>query len=460
MARHRSLLFVGAALVAAVFLFLRLSESPRIINHDELIPLAVSWGMTERGDLDTNWALAERLPPPLKYDQYNFSTYNLFAHAVLGASGQDWSLLPLRHANVALQALAILLVVLALRRAGGTPTTGLAAAALLAVAPALVQDAHIARTESLLYALFALVLWLATLGGSLAARALLAGLVIGVGTASKITFIATALIFVPAVLDALRRHPRTGIAAGALAVVGTVIGFALGAPHALFNPDAFLNGIAALQTQYATEHIPHSTPGSTAVDRIGHTLLYVLMLYGPALAAFLLVDWRRAPGWVWGLGAMSALVLAYFAVKPVFFERNIGIALMGVVILLACALPRRAATVTAALTFVVMAWWAVPIAGESSGREDRRAAWEAANIPGPILSDWPAFDAPAKVRTCEGTIALLDFGDPTSRAMIRAVLDAGYRPLARYEGPFHPVPTSTLQTYLEPDAVYVRCGPP
>src|SRR5436305_9717895 len=156
---RRALLTAGWILVLIAFLALRLIRGAAIINADELIPLKIAEAMSARGTLDPNWNVADL--GNLRYASYNFYLYNILAFLLIKPA--QWLGLPalgaLRVGNLIMQLATLWLARDALRRMGADVPTRLFACALIAVAPGLVQDAYMARPESLIYLLVALLIW-------------------------------------------------------------------------------------------------------------------------------------------------------------------------------------------------------------------------------------------------------------------------------------------------------------
>ena len=78
--------------------------------------------------------------------------------------------------------------------------------ALIAVAPGLVQDAYMARPESLIYLLTALLIWVLTLDIALTYRLACGGLVLGAGIAVKVTFASAGLLVLVPLAEHWREH--------------------------------------------------------------------------------------------------------------------------------------------------------------------------------------------------------------------------------------------------------------
>ncbi len=444
----------GLIVLLMAFAALRLDLHGRIANIDESIPVAVSYAMYSSGRLDPNWARAE-LTPSLKYPQYNFYTYNIASHGVLKLTKflPVDPLILLRFANLVYQAIAIAAVVAALWNVGASTLALWLAAALLTVAPALVHDAHMARPESFLYLLFALAMLSATLRIGLAARAALVGALVGIGTACKITFLVTGLAFLPF----LRPVARRTLAAAAAAAAAMVAAFAITAPYALINFDVFLNGARYLFVQYASAHPPHSLLAPSALGSIAWTAEFLLKLYGPLIPAALILPlvWARSPLSI-GLWLSALAVIGYFAPKPVLFERNLSLGIFAAVLVLAAvALRSRLALGCAVIAALPMTYWSTQIA-LGSGDSRRFGAWAATHIAEPVTA-YEVKDWEAGLPRCSGLLLVRDYNDAFSHRLIERAIKAGHEMVARYRSRFDALPVSTLQAYVDPGQVLLRC---
>jgi hypothetical protein len=441
---------VAGIVLLAAFTALRLDLRARITNIDESIPIAVSYAMYSSGRLDPNWARAE-LTPSLRYPQYNFYTYNIASHAVLKLMKFVTvdPLVLLRFANLAYQAIAIAAVVAALWNAGASAMVLWLAAALLTVAPALVHDAHMARPESFLYMLFGLAVLAATLPMGLVARASLVGAVVGIGTACKITFLATGLVFLPFLWPVSRQ----ALPAATVAAAATVAGFAISAPYALFNFDVLMNGMRYLFAQYASAHPPHSLLEPSVLGSLAWTAEFLLKLYGPLIPAALILPlfWLRSP-LVIGLWLSALAVILYFAPKPVLFERNLSLGIFAAAVVLAVLAQRsRLALACALLALLPMTWWSWQIAASNTRRFNTFAAAHLTQ-PAPVSDAWQA-----DLANCRGRILLRDYGDQLSARLIARAASDGHQIVARYHSRFEALPASTLQAYIDSGHVLLRC---
>ena len=306
-----------------VFLALRAKQLEAILD-DESIAVKISEAMRARRRLDPNWRFAD-LPHYFRYDQYNFYLYNVLAHAVI--TGGGWlhlaPLFALRWANVPFQLAALAFTADAARRIGAGRFTVALVGALIALAPGMVQDASLARPESLLYLLSALFLWVLTLQFTERWRMLLAGAVLGAGTAVKLTFASLAIVL-PFLVPIRGRGVRDLAATAVSFAAGAAIAIAALAPYALIHFDVYLNGIAALAAQYTSVHPPHALPVYDAVSQVTWIGGYFTQLYGFAVPAALvapLLLQGAARQWALALVTAFLALFVYFASKTVFFEQ-------------------------------------------------------------------------------------------------------------------------------------------
>jgi hypothetical protein len=452
--------------LVALFIALRLNLSAVELNIDEWIPLKVSEGMSARGDLDPNWRLAD-LPWYFKVDQYNFYLYSMVSHAVIKLAA--WFAAPalpaLRFANVMLQLLALAFSIDALRRIGSDRFTLALAGALIAVAPGPVQDAGMARPESLLYLVVALQIWVVTVHLSDRWIASLSGLILGAGMAIKASYgLAAILIAAPWLMTYRERSIFTFLSGAAVFGIGAALGFVVSAPYAVMHPQTLMTGLADLHRHYTYEdHPPHSLPTYTVV---GQTLwmgtylfqLYVLVPIAALAAPFLLKG--RARAFAAGFGVVVVLLFVYFVGKRVFFERNLSFVLIPMLLAAALAVSALRASVwriAAALVLLLpMAYWSFQIARSVHDRKGV-ARFEAATGLTPTVrlsfDDAQHKKAPPPCKTA----ALEDLGDPWTVEYIANLKAQGFVPIARYRSRFSGLVASTLQTYLEADRHYFRC---
>jgi hypothetical protein len=447
-------------LLIAAFLALRVDLTTQENSMDERIVLSVSKGMVETGQLDPNWALAS--PHYYHYSQYNFYSYNILSHLLITATAplKVQPIVVLRIANLFYQLAALALLILTLRNLEFPPGTLFAAAALVTFMPGMVHDAHIARCESLLYLLFAVLIYCAAAG-----RFLLGGLALGFGAAAKVTFLASGLLFVPCLYAAapsaalrLRRAGTLGVAA--------VVTFMLSAPYALIHFPVLVAGLERIRGIYLAHGAgPHRLIDPTPLRDAAHAAAFLAVVYGSLVPAALVAPLFNPARLMLGVWLASVAVLAYFAPVPFFIERNYSLVVFGCAVLLAAWMASSRAHTLALIAFaaalVPMAYWSLQIALASAERPmARRAQWQAAHIDAPVTFFWTG--DPGGVEeppNCSGVLAIPDLNDDFSRRLLDHVRASGRKQLAHYVSRFTIVPTSTLHTYLDTDAYYFTCDP-
>jgi hypothetical protein len=453
-----------AFLLAAILLALmglRLTVEGRMISIDEEIPVMVSDAMQARGDLDPDWGRTA-MRDGFRYPSYNFYAYNVAAHAVI-AIGDAWrapSIVSLRAFNVFLQLGAALLVFSALTRPGAPGAARWLATAGVALAPMAVQDAFIARPESLLYLLTALALWVALRVGAPGRRLVALAAVVAAGMAVKLTFLSVAILAAPTLGTLWRAGWREALRSVALASVVFAGVLAASMPYAFLNASALLNGMRALAEQYAGGHAPHSLPEPDRLRFIGWVLGYFALTLGGLLVAAplapLLARGKAGLDGVVGAAfASAAVVFAYFATQNVFFERNFAHAMLLLIVVssvgIAAIAGPRLRVLAAAAALAAPLWWA-PQVSDAARRGDRALLADK----GTDREGAPTvyFSSP---RDCRGLVRFLDFNDPFSKAALTEMKAQGFREERFSPGRFRAVPTSTLQVYLEADSRYLRC---
>lgn len=446
-------------LLLAAFFALRIDLSTQENSMDERIVLSVSKGMEETGRLDPNWTIAS--PHYYQYPQYNFYSYNVLSHVliVLTAPLHAEPIVVLRIANLVYQLAALALLILVLRKLQFPSGALFAAAVLVTFMPGMVHDAHIARCESLLYLLFAGVVYCAATG-----RFLIGGLILGFGAAAKVTFLASGLVFAPCLFAAatspalLRRTATIGIA--------TLAAFALCAPYAVVNFPVLMNGLARIRAVYLAHGPgPHRLIDPTPLRDALHAAAFLAIVYGSLVPAAIVSPLFYRERIFFGVWMASVAVLAYFAIVPFFIERNLSLAIFGCAVLLAAWIASgraRALTLVAfAAALTPMSYSSVQIALAHYERPfARRAQWEAAHLHAPVTFFWTAKpDIADELPSCSGLLGIPDMNDDFSRRLRDYVRSTGRKEVAHYASRFSIVPTSTLHTYLDMDAYYFTCTP-
>lgn len=460
----QALLTAGWTVVLVVFFAFRLIRGEAIINGDELIAVRVAEAMSARGILDPNWNFADL--GLLKYDSYNFYFYNVLAFFLIQPA--QWIGLPplgaLRVGNLLMQLAGMWFARDTLRRLGADARTQLFACALVAVAPGLVQDAYMARPESLTCALVALLIWVLVLDIPLVWRMACAGLMLGVGIAVKLTFASAGLLVLVPLADGWReRSLREWALCAAALGLGAVTGFGLAAPYALARPLVYLSGLEHLAEQYRSGHPPHSLPVYSFAGQALWIVRYFIELYGPLLPIALI-----GPIWLTGRARRSALgfaacwlVLAlYFATQRVFFERNFAHALVPLLLAAALAIEGIRSNVgkyvLAAAMLLPMSYWSLQIAIAARSSFGPQM-YEARNNLAVTHRLTAADNAQDRLSGGCGMVAIIEYNDAWTRDYVAKLQQSGFEPVGRYRGRFAALVTSTLQVYLDPGFYYLRC---
>jgi hypothetical protein len=314
-----------------------INEIPGLQNPDEIIPMRSIQHMAQTHKLDTDWAHAD-LWEGFQRVHFNFSGYLLAAYAYTsgadpGAIAMDGPLLSVLRQFSAVSTLALLaLTFLLIRPLWGAGYAMLAALAVL-LAPLTFQDAHYARPESLGALIFtACFLVAAQDAGSIArdtSRTLLICVMCGFLVSIKVTY-APAMLFAVSLMAshvsgnaATWRRILFVVAAGAGAFLA---GAGLGAPYALMHPAAYLDGLHALQAQYAGFHAPHSLQRYSIGQQTSWIFAYFLSTIGAAALLLHPMGYLNPRGRAAMLAffAIAGITVAFFACQHVFFERNLS----------------------------------------------------------------------------------------------------------------------------------------
>lgn len=468
-------------------------------HPDETITVEVVRHMRQSGDLDTNWAKAPTLGTDLRYDQYNFSSHLYATYwfyrfvklvpGTLGWRSEDEGFWVYRFFSVLLATLVVGQAMRLAERNGGR-TAALGAGLLTAGAVQLVQDAHYSRPEAFVTALTMALVAMCWPREKLSLPAVAgAALTVGLLVACKVSMALLAWLPLVPVFAAWRGTPgRVRGWALVIVPVGGLAGFVAGAPGAVANPAAFVNGIEFLMNQYAGLHPPHShINGGRVAGMVG--AYYVASLGWPLLACGavgvgVLAGRRRWAELALVVGPV-VLFAGYFATRTVFFERNLSHVLPLFLVLAAMgaaatveAIGRRvrapgwARAVAAPAVFAVCAapglrLTAPLLAEEFSGAgSDRHMAFEAAlkqRYPGgewkevSLLNDGPLIELAVRLQADRRPVLLriTDFNDEWNAynlSLFAARFDA--KLVADYPGNFARVPVCTLHTYHSPHDRY------
>lgn len=334
------LLFMGLLLlITSCGTYVRLYATHYSYSHvDEEIARAVVSKVLDTGSMDTNWARTD-VDAQFRYDEYNFSSYYLFAAGVEYVSGHSaedlahpYALirLHLRRISAVLGGLCILAAGLLGFRMGGS-FAGIIAALLTACSPNLIQDSLYARPESFV-TLLSLLFCLALTYRKHVALAI-ASLCLGLLIACKFTFliyIPFPLLLIPAlkghVGDEQTENQRLTQWGGYLLTFGIPLaaGFYLGAPYAVKAPWEYLNGVSGLMHQYLSNSraLDFTQFLNDAGPRLGYyvyTVGYPSLLFA-LIGIYALVRGRKAAFMLALAGPVVTLL--YFIQTALFMERN------------------------------------------------------------------------------------------------------------------------------------------
>ena len=232
--------------------------------YDEQITRSVADNIW-KGDLRNNWRYVANMPAAFQIDCYNFSSY-MYADALAAGPRARHPLFRERLFSGICGTLAVAVFYLVTLKLIGRKEA-LAALAIMAVFPLLVQDAHYARPEAFATLLCGLVYLLSVLLLRSRRALLLLGascFICGLLAACKISLVP--MIAVPIVCLLARRLDIWR--STAIVVSCFILGFFVGVPDAFFQPRQFWAGVEYLRHQYANEHPPHSLIDSSYCLRL------------------------------------------------------------------------------------------------------------------------------------------------------------------------------------------------
>jgi hypothetical protein len=438
-----------------------------------------------KGDLRNNWKYAQ-VPDRYRVDCYNYSSY-LYLDALAAGPNGKYPVHRERMLSMVLGSLAVLLFYLVALHFFGQKTA-VAAFAIMAIFPLLVQDAHYARPEAFVTFLSGVVfLLLIPLLSSarplryLAASSFCCGLLI----ACKISFIPFALIPFVGMLAAQKRFrfPSLGIW-----VAFTIAGTFAGVPDAFFHPDAFIRGVRMVTGQYAGDYPVHSVMGSEYCFPL--LWRYFWQTLGPLCflcAAGMLVLLVRRRMLYFGLLAVPVIFyIGVFSLERAFFERNLSHVAPLMAILcglgidwLTSGLPAQlrtaafAVTLTAALIQpavisykLVFIGMRVPIKERAKTYEQALSEREQAPIVYParelfVPGNVDEVAALAKDRPEDIIVPTHDYNDPyTRRVFQRLQRLTGAREVGHFSSLFPDFSPNTILAYHCPAIRYVRLPGP
>lgn len=311
------------------------------VHPDASIPVEVLSGMHERGDFDTNWQRADRLPDFFRVPSYNFSGYLLTSYGVTAvfapAAFEDRDAMQIQLIRLSrIWTIATLCLAFAVvcRRLGMIPAALCAVA--IAVTPQFFQDAHYPRPEALASFLFLVCFVLAGtrpkhVGAAIRTAALIA-LVVGFLASIKVTYLIAA-IFCAGPIVALhasdigfRQGLGTLIKASPFCAAALAAGFVVGTPGVLIDIQPLFDGLAGLRKQYEGLHPPHGIPDSTTAERIRFVAGYYAGTVGVPMVLLHVIGYRsNVLGFSRWLGGALIVATAVLLLRHhVFFERNLS----------------------------------------------------------------------------------------------------------------------------------------
>ena len=291
--------------------------------YDEQITRAVAANIW-KGDLSNNWKNAAGVPAVFQINCYNFSSY-MYADALAAGPHARHPLYRERILSATLGSLAVVLFYFVALRLFG-PRTALAALAVMAVFPLLVQDSHYGRPEAFVTFVCAVVYLLSVLLLTslrplifLSAGAFCCGLLI----ACKISLVPIASI----PLFCLGKRKILNTRAAGLWIAFLVLGVFAGVPDAFFHPLAFWDGVRMLSHHYAEEHPPHSLIDSR--HSLALLFPYFWQTLGPVccllfIGGVIALLWRKQYFPFTLIAIPTLFYLGYFSLQRTFFERNLS----------------------------------------------------------------------------------------------------------------------------------------
>ncbi|HET7175124.1 MAG TPA: hypothetical protein VFK21_03870 [Gammaproteobacteria bacterium] len=461
-------------------------------HPDESIAIAVISHVFQTHEDDTDWGRTD-VSKTFRYDQYNFSSYYLFAAYVEELGGQAANdlehpsgamLKHLRNISAVLGALCVLFAGILGWRLGGS-ICAITTCLLTACSASLFQDSIYARPETFVTLLTLLLCLMLTSEKTHRGLVLtVAGFLIGILISCKITFLiyfpfplllAPTLLSTPEDKDPKNPHLIYWTASLGAYFLALLVGFYVGAPYAVRYPWEYLNGLEFLFKQYTDQG------GANSVGLLGHlsnSTGYLIYAIGyPALLLAILgivrltvhKDIRKCL-----IISGPLLTLVYFMQTDTFFERNFSQALPILFIMagfgirsLADMIGKRDRLRFATATGLIIASAVVPLSVTAKaidpaldGRYQReaeakgRALTEDGNLM--LFHLWGV----GQIGVTNGNLCgaylyeARDFGT-TMDGTLQKLLRKGYRLEGKLQSPFGNNPGSTLQAYLAPSMVYI-----
>lgn len=480
------------ALLMLVGLLLRVAYVDRdYSNPDERVPLAVVHGLSFPHQWDTNW-IKSGIDAGWHYDQYNFSSYHYllyFWKSLLSLPGIDGEkhLGALRSLNGLLGLVSIAALAFAARQSIGE-IAGISAAAATAILPLLVHDAHYLRCEAMLTAGVAVLLWLSWRRDQPRQWPMFAaGLIAGWMIACK----ASMGLALPLLLLLLRppekgRHGdwKTYLVPLCLIGAGCTLGFIIGVPWGVAQPQKYFFGLAKLAAEYNTPMPPYTR--EDMAPSIHAALAYLQGTLGWGFLSVTLLGlgcMGRIKGW-WQTGIMVlplAAALVVFGSHALFTERSyspfLPIALVcfgvGTQCLIEAATPKlsllrqhRALSVVLLLitTLALPSFYSWQIvfrvfSGQEQIEKDAALVRMKGNLTGKVVRMFNVSFHPENYREIKAAIGnhepvlvvLVDYYDTITPSCLKTLQSTyGGRILGVREGLFPGLPSCQLNTFMSP----------
>jgi hypothetical protein len=468
-------------------------------QRDEGVTTAVAAGLDYPHRWTTNW-INYAVPREFHFDEFNFSSYHYLAHGWLIAAeriiSREHQLTVLRALNLSLSLATLLFTAFAVKRTFGW-LAGAFAAAVVAVLPILVQDAHYARCDSMLTAGVASLVWLiAPDARKTRWHWAGAGAVAGWLVACKFSLLLLGPLLLGGVIAA-NTVPSAGWPGmrriSGWLVLGGSLGFAFGMPGAISDPHAFWRGVKTLRSYYAGFHPPYSLPDHGPV--MGSLVVYLVIIIGSGTLVLAglgaLYAWRHASRiWVAGLVLTLLVPVLVFGSQTFLAERNVSpflplLALLAGsgfawIVALTRSLPGKAGRVlpwmaAMALLMTLVSPFRLSLRMVARGFSLEEYRTQIALI-GKVraetakqtfvfcregLTDAESFAAAeAAVRAGPTVFAIYDFQDANSKEYIsRLAQQYSGRVLAMREGLFPELPCCTLTTMISARVLVMQCRP-
>lgn len=476
------------------------------VHPDQNVPLKVLQQMRLHRDFNADWARTD-MNPFYAASRYNFSGWLLASYVAISAFQSAAFASPL-HLLIAVIGLSTICAALTLglcfffvRRWLGWGYAILGTL-LVALIPQLYQDAHYPRPEAMSTLLFTLSFVLCTLqvrtSGMRFVLIAAIGVLAGFLASIKFTQAVAVLFCVPMLLDSVRGASvaRTRIVFGkaqltlaAIACIAFVIGFAMGAPYVILDPQGYLQGIRNLQQEYGHSLPPYSAIHPGLAQQVGHVVAFYAKTLGLPIFTLHIIGYSHSALKLQKAtyAVVAAITVAGLVSQPVFFERNyspllpvfmliglFGIAELmnilrnwravtcgavssGILVMLAFALIVSCAAFAFPVTYV-LSWHFDPIGATRYLKRWKDISTSAAARIGAVNEEY--VDDRTRVEPmiypAGGPCTLffvIDHNDEWARRYMGS-LPARFQVLSKMPSAFSSIPTSTLVTYVEPSVYW------